>query len=127
MTEKLGALLAMWIGAIIGTLHPWAVAGAAFGCCFFLASPSAATGWRRLFLGLFSLGMGYGAGIYWYGGGPPYDGRAMLVAGFFAALIVVFCMALYHMIDKGKKLPPWLDRLLDFAPFSRRKGGDNGN
>lgn len=122
--QKSGALWA--VGAILAAMHPWAATGAAFGCCFFLASPAASHGWKRIKLGLFSWGIGYGAGVWAYGGGPPYSDKAMIVAAAAAALAAITFTAWAHMIQSGGALPPWMGAVLDRVPFLKRGGGNDG-
>jgi hypothetical protein len=110
----MGALATMWAAT-----HPWAATGAAFGCCFFLAYPGATTGKQRLFLGLFSLGIGYGCGVFFYGEGPPYSNKAMLPAAAVAALAAVLFTAWRVMIKKNGTLPPWLASLIELLPFKK--------
>lgn len=109
-----GALATMW-----ASTHPWAATGAAFGCCFFLAYPGVTTRRQRLFLGLFSLGIGYGCGVFFYGEGPPYSNKAMLPAAALAALAAVLFTAWRVMINKNGTLPPWLVSLIELLPFKK--------
>jgi hypothetical protein len=111
---------------LLAALHPWAATGAAFGCCFFLASPASTRGWQRVKLGLFSWGIGYAAGVFTYGGGPPYSDKAMLVSAGVSALAAIIFTGLYHVIATGGPLPPWLESMLDRVPFLKRKGGGDG-
>lgn len=115
--STLGAVL----GATFAALNPWAVMGAAFGCCFFLSVSSLLSGWKRFQLLLFSFGIGYAAGEFWYGAGPPYDRNAMFVAAIGAALASVVFAAFYRVIENGGDLPPWLANLISRIPFF--KGG----
>lgn len=123
-------LLGNWlVAALLGLLvaiHPHAAAGAAFGCCFFLASPFSTKRNQRVLLVVFSFGIGYAAGVFAYGGGPPYSEKAMLVSGSVSALGAVIGMGLYRMADAGGPLPQWLKDILGFVPFFRRKGPDDG-
>jgi hypothetical protein len=107
-------------------IHPWAAAGAAFGCCFFLAAPSATSGWKRLKLGLFSFGIGYAGGVFCYGGGPPWSEKAMLVAAALSALGAVLFTAFYYVIDKSGPLPAWLESILDRIPMLKRRSDTDG-
>lgn len=127
MTDgKSGAVLLIGSAGLI--LHPWAAIGAAFGCCFFLAMPSATRGMGRLGLGVFSWGIGYAAGVFAYGDGPPWDSKAMLVAACVAALAAVCFTGIFHAVAKGGPLPPWLESTLDRVPFLKsRRGADDGS
>jgi hypothetical protein len=121
MQEQATALAYLLAGlsAFFTPMHPWAASGAAFGCCFFLAYPGATTGKQRLFLGLFSLGIGYGCGVFFYGDGPPYSTKAMFPAAAFAALAAVLFTAWRAMINKNGTLPPWLASLIELWPFKK--------
>ena len=110
----LGVMSAMWYAT-----HPWAATGAAFGCCFFLAYPGATTSRQRWLLGAFSLGIGYACGVFFYGEGPPYSSKAMLVAATIAALAAVLFTAWSAIITSNGNLPPWLASLIDLWPFKR--------
>jgi hypothetical protein len=100
---------------VLALLNPHSAAGAAFGCCFFLAYPSASRGMRRLLYGLFSWGLGYSAGVFFYGEGPPYNQKGMLVSGVVAALAVLIFIAWSTIIRRDGNLPPWMQSLLDLA------------
>lgn len=122
MSDHLNVLGAVLLGALStvwASTHPWAATGAAFGCCFFLAYPGATTSRQRLFLGLFSLGIGYACGVFFYGEGPPYSTKAMFVAGAFAALAAVLFTAWAAIISTNGTLPPWLTSLIELWPFKK--------
>lgn len=120
--EKLGeALLALMLGLLTG-LQPHAATGAAFGCFFFLASPASTTYLQRGMLVVFSFGIGYAAGVFVYGGGPPYDEKAMLVSGSVSALAAVVWTGLSRMAAGDGPLPQWVKDILGFIPLFRRKG-----
>lgn len=123
--QKSAAAAVLW--GVLYALHPWAATGAAFGCCFFLAMPSAYRGGKRALLGVFSWGIGYGSGVWAYGGGPPYSDKAMIVSAATSAVAVSVFLAWRHMIDNGGALPPWMESVLDRVPFLKRKGGTDGN
>ncbi len=108
-------------------IHPWAAVGAAFGCCFFLAAPMVTNLWQRVKLGLFSFGLGYAAGIFWYGEGPPWNEKAMLVSAALSALGAVIFTAFYYVIDKSGPLPAWLESILDRVPMLKRRSGNDGD
>lgn len=112
--------------AVLAAMHPWAATGAAFGCCFFLVSPNATRGLRRLALGAFSWGLGYASGVFAYPKGPPYDPSAMLPAAAVAALAVVVFTAFYSLIERDGPLPAWLESILDRIPVLKRKGDADG-
>lgn len=107
------------VAALIGQLHPWAAFGACFGCCFFLQVQVSAAGARRLLLGAFSWGIGYGAGVFWFGEGPPWSQEAMLVSAAAGALAAVVFTAIHGMVTKDGQLPPWLDSILKLIPWRK--------
>jgi hypothetical protein len=112
--------------AVLALLNPHAAAGAAFGCCFFLAYPSASRGLQRLLYGAFSWGIGYAAGVFFYGEGPPYSQKSMLVAAVAAALAVLVFIAWSAIIHRDGNLPPWMQSLLDIVlPFRAKRGEKN--
>jgi hypothetical protein len=122
----MGKLLGGSVLAVLALLNPHSAAGAAFGCCFFLAYPSASRGMRRLLYGLFSWGLGYSAGVFCYGEGPPYNQKGMLVAAAVAALAVLIFVAWSAIIHRDGNLPPWLQSLLDVVmPFRTKRGDEN--
>ena len=128
MTERLGELLLALLIALGAAINHWAAAGAMFGCCFFLATPSTTVGWGRVGLGMFSFGIGYAAGIFLYGGGPPFNEKAMFVSGGLSAIAAGAWASLGKAIDKSGPLPPWLSDILDRVPFLKRQersGDDN--
>ena len=122
----------MWEAIVAGLFilmmgtHPHAAAGAAFGCFFFLASPASTNRRQRLLLAVFSFGIGYAAGVFAYGGGPPYSEKAMFVAGSISALAAVIWTGLHRMAEGDKPLPQWLKDALGFIPLFRKgpKDGD---
>ena len=85
MTDHGWQALAGFVVVVLAAMNPYAAAGAAFGCCFYLAFPSASRGLQRLLYGVFSWGIGYAAGVFFYGDGPPYSQKSMLVAAIVAA------------------------------------------
>lgn len=124
--ERLGeAILAVLLGLLTG-LQPHAAVGAAVGCFFFLASPASTNRRQRLLLAVFSFGIGYAAGVFAYGGGPPYSEKAMLVAGSVSALAAVIWTGLHRMAAADGPLPEWVKDTLGFIPMFRRKGPDDG-
>lgn len=116
------------IAALAMVMHPHAAAGAGIGVCFFLASPRSSTVGQRWWLGLFSLGIGYSAGVYWYPDGPPWSPQAMLPSVAVSAFAAVIATALTHVINNSSDLPRWLKTVLDYVPFLNRgaKGSDDG-
>lgn len=116
-----------WVAALalmlLAAMNPYAAAGAAFGCCFYLAFPSASRGLQRLLYSVFSWGIGYAAGVFCYGDGPPYSQKSMLVAAVVAAVAVLVFIAWGSVIKRNGNLPPWVQSLLDVA-FPFRKRGD---
>lgn len=111
---------------ILAAVNPWAATGAAFGCCFFLAAPMATNGWQRFKLMMFSLGIGYGGGVFFYGGGPPWNEKAMMVSAALSALGAVVFTALYYVVDRNGPLPEWLTNILDRIPLFKRRGDNDG-
>ena len=123
-----GKLLGGGILAVLVLLNPYAATGAAFGCCFFMAFPSASRGWQRVLYGVFSWGIGYGAGVFFFGEGPPYSPKAMLVSASFSALGALIFIAWGRIIGKGGKFPQWVETLLDIVfPFRSKGGNDDAN
>jgi hypothetical protein len=125
--ERLGEAIVAGLLALMLGLHPHAAAGAAFGCFFFLASPASTNRRQRLLLGVFSFGIGYAAGVFAYGGGPPYNEKAMFVAGSVSALAAVIWTGLHRMAAGDGPLPQWLKDTLGFIPLFRRKKPDDGS
>lgn len=109
------------------TLHPYAAAGAAFGCCFYLATPSTMKSWRRMFYGLFSWGIGYGVGAYFFDIDQPRSVGALMTSAAVAAMAAVVFGALHKVADSNSPLPPWLSDILDRIPFFKRGGSSNGD
>ena len=72
---------------------------------------------------VFSWGIGYAAGVFCYGDGPPYSQKSMLVAAVVAAVAVLVFIAWGSVIKRNGNLPPWVQSLLDVA-FPFRKRGD---
>lgn len=121
-----GWSLAIMFG-LLAVIHPHAAAGAAFGCFFFLASPSSTGRIQRIWLGVFSFGIGYAAGVFAYGEGPPFSNKAMLVSGTVSALAAVIWTGLHRMAEGDKPLPQWLKDLLHMIPALRGKGSGDGS
>lgn len=111
--------------ALLAALNPHAAAGAAFGCCFYLAAPSATQGFSRFLYALFSWGIGYAAGIFFYGEGPPYSPKAMLVAATMSAIAVLVFVSWSGIIHREGNLPPWVESLLDTVFPFRKRGKDD--
>lgn len=126
MIEKISTFMLGMFSALMMYTHPWAAIGASCGCCFFLAMPVASHGWKRFKLGIFSWAIGYGAGVFWYGEGPPYSQKAMLVAAVFAALAAIVFTAWYYVIDKSGPLPEWMESILDRVPMFKRRSDNDG-
>jgi len=113
---------------VLAAINPHAAAGAAFGCCFYLAYPSASRGLRRLLYGVFSWGVGYAAGVFFYGEGPPYSQKSMLVAAVVAALAVLMFIAWSSIIRRDGNLPPWVQSILDIVfPYRTKRGEKNAD
>lgn len=127
MIEKFGNFMLGVFTTLLAATHPYAAIGAAFGCVFFLTVPIAAHGWKRIKLCVSSWGIGYAAGVFFYGEGPPWDEKAMMVATFMSALGAVMFTAFYYVIDKSGPLPPWLESILDRVPMFKRRGDNDGS
>lgn len=125
MNEHFGQLLAGVVLAVLAAMNPYAAAGAAFGCCFYLAFPSASRGLQRLLYAVFSWGVGYASGVFFYGDGPPYSQKSMLVSAVFSAVAVLVFVAWGSIIRRDGNLPPWFQSLLDVVFPFRNKRGDN--
>lgn len=109
-------------------MNPFAASGAAFGCCFYLAFPSASRGLQRLLYCVFSWGIGYAAGVFFYGDGPPYSQKGMLVSAVVAAVAVLVFIAWGSVIRRDGDLPPWLQQILDLVfPFRSKRGDGDDN
>jgi len=121
----------IWWCVILLAIHPWAATGAAFGCCFFLSIRSgvSSTGWQKLKLGLFTFGLGYAAGVFFYPNvaGEPWNEKAMLVSAAVAALGSVAFTAFYYVIDNSGPLPAWLKDILDRIPMFQRRSDNDGS
>lgn len=112
--------------AVLMAMHPWAAVGAGFGCCFVMAYPPKKTSYlARLALILFSWGIGYAHGVFWYPSGPPYDPSAMLPSVALSAVGVVIGLAIVRMVELNGGLPEWLKDILGMLPLTKRKGGGN--
>lgn len=118
MSEKLVIAAGVVVGGL--AVHPYAAAGAAFGCCFYLASPATAKSWRRILLVMFSWGIGYSSGAYAFDMSEPRSIGAMLVGASVAALAAVVFSGLYKVAENESPLPPWLSNILDRIPFLKR-------
>lgn len=127
MMERIGEVVAIVFLALFATIHPHAATGAAVGCFFYLAFPGDNTRRQSLLLCVFSFGIGYAFGLFAYGGGPPYDEKAMFAAGSISALAVVIWKGLHRMAAGDGPLPQWIKDILGFLPMFRRKGPDDGN
>lgn len=125
--EHQQALLGL-LFAILMAMNPYAAAGATFGCFFYLAYPSASKGLQRLLYCIFSWGIGYAAGVFFYGEGPPYSQKSMLIAAGASAVAVLFFIAAGGIIKRNGDLPPWARRLLDhLTPFRSKRGDEDAN
>lgn len=128
MAEHAWQWLAGLVVAVLAAMNPFAAAGAAFGCCFYLAFPSASRGLQRLLYSVFSWGIGYAAGVFFYGDGPPYSQKSMLVAAVVAAVAVLVFIAWGTIIRRDGNLPPWAQSLLDIVfPFRAKRGDKDAN
>lgn len=126
MWEQLGQILLAVVTGTLAALHPWAAAGASFGCIFYLMTPAVLEGWRKAGYTVASWGLGYGVGVAIYGGGPPYDESAMIAAGVGSALIVMILTVTLGAGEKGGPLPPIVSDILDRIPLLRKKGPFDG-
>lgn len=126
MTDHAWQWLSGVVVLLLAAMNPFAAAGAAFGCCFYLAFPSASRGVQRLLYSVFSWGIGYAAGVFFYGEGPPFNQKSMLIAAVVSAIAVLVFVAWGSIIKRDGNLPPWLQTLLDLAlPFRSKQRGDN--
>jgi hypothetical protein len=126
MREQCTVIFWTWVCMVGGVINPFAVAGALIGTCFFLASPKATTLGQKIYLGLFSCGMGFGGGIFFYPGGPPWSEKAMIVSGAIAALIATVFTAAGYMVDSKGGLPKWVTDILGYVPFIKRRSNSDG-
>lgn len=126
MWESISDALLSFALMVMVALHPWAAAGASFGCVFYLMMPAVMEGWRKAGYTVASWGMGYAGGVFFYGGGPPFLEQAMLVSALCACLVVVILTAVYGAGEKGGPLPPLVSDILDRIPFTRKKGPTDG-
>jgi len=119
----------VWWCVVLLAIHPWAATGAAFGCCFFLAAPMVTSGWQRMKLSLFSFGLGYAAGVFWYGKviGEPWNEKAMLVSGGIAALCAIVFTAAGAMVESKAGLPKWVKDILGYVPFVKQRSNSDGS
>ena len=108
----------LWVCALLAGMNGYAAAGAAIGCCFYLAAPKATSFRERFFLTLFSWGMACG--------GPPYDEKAMFVSGAIGALIAVVFTALGYMVEKDGPVPEWIKTIIGLIPFFKSRGSNDG-
>ena len=127
MLEKFGTFLLGMLSTILAYTHPWAAVGAAFGCVFFATIPMAARGWKRWALGVASFGLGYGAGVFMYGGGPPYSEKAMLISALVASLGAMVLTAFVYVVHERGPLPPWAESILDRIPILKGRSGADGS
>lgn len=126
MAEHAWQWLAGLVLVVLAAMNPFAAAGAAFGCCFYMAFPSASRGLQRLLYSVFSWGLGYAAGVFFYGDGPPYNQKSMLIAAAVAAIAVLMFVAVGGIIRRNGNLPPWAQSLLDaVVPFRAKRGDDD--
>lgn len=118
----------LWWCVVMLAIHPWAATGAAFGCCFFLAAPRVTSAAQRIFLGFFSFGLGYAAGVFCYPNVPglPWNEKAMLVSASVSALAAVAFTAFYYVIDRNGPLPDWMKDILDRIPMFKRRSDNDG-
>lgn len=122
MQDYSGGVLSTTLLVVLAALHPFAAAGAAVGCCFYLAFPSRSKGFQRLLYAVFSWGIGYAAGIYLHGEGPPFSEKAMLVSAAASAFAVLVFVALGSVIHRNESLPNWLVQAFDLF-FKSKRGG----
>lgn len=125
MNDSLTIAKQLVVGAFLGIvslLHPWAATGAAFGCLFYLAMPNPLNMGRKFLMTLVSWSVGYGAGVFSYGEGPPWTQKAMVVSILASALAAVVLTSIHSFIQSGSALPPWLSAILDKIPFGNRRG-----
>lgn len=137
LNEQCGHWACATLLAMLLSLHPWAAFGACFGCCFFMVYPPEKTPYLARFgLGVFSWGLGYAHGVFWYPAGPPYDPSAMLPAAGMSVIAVVLGLVAVRLVNSlgdvavkivegDGPLPGWVGDILDRIPFIKRRGGGN--
>lgn len=129
MREQCTVIFWAWLCALGGVINPFAVAGALIGTCFFLANPKATSLGQKIYLGLFSCGMGIGGGMFFYGQvpGETWNEKAMLVSGGIAALIATVFTAAGLMVDSKGGLPKWVKDILGYVPFVKQRSNSDGS
>ena len=105
------AVVTGWVLAL-AFINPYAAIGASFGCVFFLQYPSAQSVAGKLWSCALTWAIGYGAGTFWYGSGPPWLPQAFLPSLIAAALGTFVLTASAAMISNNGGLPLWADTLL---------------
>lgn len=126
MREQCAVYAYLWVCTLLAGMNGYAAAGAAIGCCFYLAAPKATSFRERFMLTLFSWGMAYGGGVFFYGGPPPWNEKALFVAGGIGALIAVVFTALGYMVEKDGPVPEWIKTIIGLIPFFKSRGGNDG-
>lgn len=94
--------------------------GSAFGCFFFLFTSSLLKPAARIYLLIFSWGLGYSAGLFW--SVDPLSKAPMGVAAVVSALAAALFTAFYHIIQKDGDVPPWLKSIFDMFTTIKGKG-----
>lgn len=127
MREQCTVIFWTWICVLGGVINPFAIAGALIGTCFLLSRPASTSLGQKIYLGLFSVGMGFGGGVFFYPGGPPWNEKAMLVSGGIAALIATVFTAAGLMVDSKGGLPNWVKDILGYVPFVKQRSNSDGS
>jgi len=127
MREQCTVVFWAWVCMLGGLINPFAVAGALIGTCFLLSRPGATTLGQKIYLGLFSCGMGFGGGVFFYPGGPPWNEKAMLVSGGIAGLIATVFTAAGAMVESKAGLPKWVKDILGYVPFVKQRSNSDGS
>lgn len=114
MADQTGWFMAfaLFVGAMVGDLHPGSAMGASFGCVFFIFLPDPTAGGmvfkfiRKLGLAIVSWGFGYATGI---AVGGAVSMLAALLGGALAAAVLG---ALNLMVLNDGDLPHWLTSIV---------------
>lgn len=120
-----GYALFIFFSALFSSLEQGPAMGALFGSFFFLATPSPSLSvTQKVLLLMFSLGLGYSAGVAVTVVGG-YEKLSMFCAIGVSALGASSFTSL-HNYQHGGPVPAWIEFVLDRLPFIRKRGDDNG-
>lgn len=110
----LGAFVWMTLGAI----NPEAAAGAVCGGLFFWSLSPEIPVYKRFWLAVASIGLGYGMAL------PSVrsdSGYAWVIAGFGASLVHVVIVAVLAMVKQNSPIPHWMRELIDALPWTKTR------